>query len=561
MTALTYDVVRRLSLAQKRSLAEWQIENTRDGFIPAAIRRLPLETRLAFADSESLTQAWQRRELMRVQNSNLYFVQQYGSIEPPVGKPEPFYLWSAQVDVQRIIEREQRVVVGKARRLGLSWIGLHRALWLAGFNPYTEHARCLIFSKNLGDAGKLLDRVKRINDRLPPFLYRAVDGKDSASTFSVRSAEITSLPATEGAARQETATFVMLDEFAFVKNEKAPKIWTAVQPTIEGGGQVLVVSTGNGRVGDGAMFSQLFIDAQRGSNTMTPIFLPWSARPDRTREWLERERSNYESDEAFNAEYPETVDQMLAGDRSSQVYPIEGVNAAERAGARLWEDRKLLALMRDEGIEIGTDWGDFQTFTLYALPLPGGGLFVIDELLQSSTEPSAASWSILRHDPGDLRAPDGGKAHITESRTDSAPAGTNATYASVLVAAQDDPELRGRVPDQNMRVPFSKYKEGGGERAGVNTVGFLKWLLGNTAKRVDADGKVTTNAGILAIHPRCRVFLSQMRNLERDLQTGKVKKPPADPKHVEQGDHGPDALVALAASRAREWRATKESDE
>ena len=558
MTAIAE--IRSLSYAQKRALAEWQIENTR-GFVPAAIRRLPVETRLALADSDTLTAAWQERERRRVQASNTYFVEQYGSIEPPVGNPEPFYLWESQLDVQRIIEREKRIIVGKARRLGLSWIGLHRALWLAGFNPDTQHARALIFSKNLGDAGKLLDRVKRINERLPPFLYREPTGKDSASTFAVRQAEVTSLPATEGAARQETATFVMLDEFAFVKNGQAPKIWTAVQPTIEGGGQVLVVSTGNGHVGDGAMFAQLFKDAQAGRNSMTPIFLPWSARPDRTAEWLEAERSNYESDEAFNAEYPETVDQMLEGDRAVRVYPIEGVNAAERAGRSLWEDERLIGMMRDEGIEIGTDWGDFQTFSLYALPLPGGGLYVIDELVQSATEPSHASWTLLRHDPGGLRAPDGGKAHITESRTDSAPAGTNATYASVLVAAQTDPELRGRVPDQNLRVPFSVYKEGGGERRGVNTVAYIKWLLRNSAARVDADGTVTVNAGLLAVHPRCRVLLAQLRNLERDPQTGKVKKPPADPKHVEQGDHGPDALVALAASRAREWRATKESDE
>lgn len=558
---LTKEVLATLTYADKLALAEWQLANTSNRFVPAAIRRMPLETRLALARSDELTATWQRREQLRCQKSNAYFVLQYGSVEPPVGDPEPFHLWDSQLDVQRIIERELRIIVGKARRLGLSWIGLHRALWLAGFNPETQHARALIFSKNLGDAGKLLDRVKRINERLPPFLSLEVGGKDSASTFAIRQAEITSLPATEGAARQETATFVMLDEFAFVRNEAAAKIWTAVQPTIEGGGQVLVVSTGNGHVGDGAMFAQLFKDAQAGRNSMTPIFLPWNARPDRTPEWLESERRNYESDEAFNAEYPATVDQMLAGDRAVRVYPIEGVNAAERYGRKLWEDERTLRLMRDEGIEVGTDWGDFQTFSVYALPLAGGGLYVIDELMQASTEPQDASWRILRHDAGDLRAPDGGKAHIVESRTDSAPAGTNASYASVLVAAQRDPELVGRVPDQNMRVPFSKYKEGGGERSGVNTVAFIKWLMRNSAKHVDADGNLTSGASVLAIHPRCKVLLAQLRNLERDPNTGKVKKPPADPKHVEQGDHGPDSLIALAASRAREWRATKESDE
>lgn len=554
---ITAEVVRQLSYEDRVALAEWQQANTSNGFVPAAIRRMPVDARLQLAHSEELTLAWRRRELLRCQSNNAYFIEQYGSIEPPIGFPEPFYLWDSQLEALIVIATHNRVVVLKARRLGLSWLVLHRALWIAGFNPDTQHARILILSKNLEDAGKLLDRVKRINDRLPPFLHRAPAGEDSKRTLAIRDAEITVLPATEGAARQETATLVVLDEFAFVKNEQAPKIWTAVQPTIEGGGSLVVVSTGNGRNGNGEQFANIYLDAAAGKSTTTPIFLPWNARPDRTAEWREQERTNYESDEAFNAEYPATEEEALAGDRVAHVYPPEGIAAAEKIGAALWEDQRLLLAMRDEGIEIGTDWGDFQTFTVYALPLPGGGVYIIDELLQASTEPQDASWTILRRDPADLRAHDGKKAHIVESRTDSAPAGTNSSYESVIVAAQNEPELKGRVPTQNLRVPFSKFKQGGNERYGVNTVAFLRWLFKRSAKHVAEGGTLTAGAGLIAIHPRCRILLSQLKNLERDPDTGKVKKPSADPKKPDKGDHGPDATVALCAPRAAEWTATK----
>lgn len=558
---LTADVVQALSYEDRVALAEWQQANTSNGFIPAAIRRMPVDARLALAHSEDLTLAWRRRELLRCMANNAYFIEQYGSIEPPIGFPEPFYLWDAQLEALRVIEAYNRVVVLKARRLGLSWLVLHRALWIAGFNPSTQHARILVLSKNLEDAGKLLDRVKRINDRLPPHLHRKPAGEDSKRTLAIRDAEITVLPATEGAARQETATLVVLDEFAFPKNGAAAGIWKAIQATIEGGGSLVVVSTGNGRVGNGATFAQIYLDAAAGRSSTTPIFLPWHARPDRTEEWRAQERTNYESDEDFNAEYPATEEEALSGGKARRVYSPEGVAAAERLGAALWEDQRLVAAMRDEGIEIGTDWGDFQTFTVYALPLPGGGVYIVDELLQASTEPQDASWTILRHEAAGLRAHDGGKAHIVESRTDSAPAGTNASYESVIIAAQSDAELRGRVPTQNLRVPFSKYKQGGGERYGVNTIAFLRWLFKRSAKHVAEGGSLTAGAGLIAIHPRCRILLAQLRNLERDPDTGKVKKPSADPKHPEQGDHGPDATVALCAPRAAEWTATKGTDE
>jgi hypothetical protein len=553
LTSLSYD--------EKVALASWQQERTgRDGFVPAAVRRLPLASRQRLAYSEETTIAWEQRERHRVSRDVFYFIVQYGSIEPPKGKPTPFELWVAQRAALELLTSERRVYFLKARRLGLSWLVLHYALWLLGYAEGEENSRILVLSKNQSDAGKLLQRVKRINDRLPLFLRAPTTGADSTTTFALRSGEIMVLPATEGAARQETARAVILDEFGFPKNGVAGPIWTAVQPTIEGGGQLFVVSTGNGETGDGATFAQIWKEAQAGSSDGVAVFLPWHARPDRTEEWRERERKNYESDEAFNAEYPETPEQALAGDRSIKVYPLAGINAAERIGRELWDSAGMRALT-EEGVEIGTDWGDFQTFTTYALPLPGGGIYVIDELVQPHVEPQRAAWNILRHDPGALRARDGGKLHAVASRADSAPAGTNSTFVAVLEAAWQDEDLRNRIPESHTRVAFSKYKQGGNETRGVNTVAFLKWLFRRSAEWVAGDGTIDELHGVIAIHPRCRLLLAQLRNLERDPDDGKVIKPSLDPKHPERGDHGADSLIPTASVRAIEWTAQKESDE
>jgi hypothetical protein len=143
-------------------------------------------------------------------------------------------------------------------------------------------------------------------------------------------------------------------------------------------------------------------------------------------EWREAQRADYLSDEEFLAEYPETPAQALAGDRSVHVYPIDGLAAAEYLGGELASSPAYLSLI-DEGIEIGTDWGDFQTFTVYAVALPGGGVYIIDELVQAHVEPGEASSALLRHAPAGLV-----EVRFTASRADRSPDGTNTTYVRVL---------------------------------------------------------------------------------------------------------------------------------
>lgn len=526
------------------SIVDWRRANSgAGGFLPAIIQTLPLSSQQELATNAEYRAAWEARELERVSRSPRYFLESYGSVEPPRGSPAPFALWPAQVEALDVIRTDSKVWVLKARRLGLTWLALHYAYWLAAFAEDGTDGRILVFCKHKADASKLLDRVKSIHSRLPPFL-RPATGKDSATTFSLpdRRVELVTLAGTEAAARQETASLVILDEYAFTRNGSARGVWTAVQPTIEGGGQLIGISTGNGRTGDGETFATVWDEAIAGRSGVTPIFLPWNARPDRTTEWREAQRQDYLSDFEFYAEYPETSDQALAGLAALSVYPLDGVSAAERIGKTL---DPLTLLSPGVGLELGIDWGDTQTFGVYALALPGGGVYILDEKVLAQTEPSDAARQLLGHQvPGLEDVP------ITHTRADAAPAGTNRTFVSVLAAT---------LPDvSHQRVPFSQYKEGGGERRGVNTVGYIRSLLESS---ITATAETAaTSGGLIVIHPRCVRLLNQLRSLERDTTTGKVRKPALDPSDLSKGDHGPDAMVALMAVRATKWQARAHRD-
>jgi hypothetical protein len=569
-----------LSPTEKRALAAWTLSNAGgeggELFVPNAVRRLPLEERLGYALNPPAAAAWQVRERRRVVASPVYFSEAYGHLQGNVGPPIPFDLWPlvdraaelaigarTQAEVLDVLWRERRVLMLKARQLGMTWLVLHYAYWVLAFRTDTPRARILALSKHGGDASKLLERTRRIRELLPPFLRHdeAKDTRGSKSELELEGrGKMLSLAGDPAAARQETATLALVDEAAFVRNQQAGPTLTALASTIGEEGQEIVLSTGNGQTGDGEAFAEEVGKALRGDSDRVFVFLPADTDPRRDDAWRDKEIRNYRSDEDFEQENPRTVEHALGGQGIVRIYPARHLQAAREIGQAIadldggdWRRR----LAEAEGHEIGTDWGDFQTFTTWGVGLPRAGLYVVDELLQRTTEPTEASEAIL-----DYAVEGEPPGRVVRSSADAAPPGTNRTYARVLSKRRG--REPGRWPDTHVLVPFGVYKQGGSGKKGVNTVGYLQYLLRQAWLFTQRDGwqdRIHEAGGLLAIHPRCKTLLVQMGELEKDPKTGKVKKPTPDPKRPEKGDHGPDSLVAMAHRRAELHAAVIEADQ
>jgi len=226
---------------------------------------------------------------------------------------KPFLLWPAQRQVLELLGEHHRVVVLKARQLGLTWVCLAYLLWHVLLHPAAVIG---IFSRREEDAQELLDfRLKGMYDRLPP-LFREHPGAAVYENSKTRwvlanGSTVMAFPTTGG--RQYTFSVVLVDEADFQPD--LPALLSAVEPTVAAGGQILLVSSTNKDL-PLSRFKSIYRAARVGENRWTPVFLPWTARPDRDSTWYAGQVKDCLSHtgalDDLHQEYPETDSEALA---------------------------------------------------------------------------------------------------------------------------------------------------------------------------------------------------------------------------------------------------------
>lgn len=243
-------------------------------------------------------------ELAKCAADVAFFIHHFGWIDDSQGHGEgggtmPFHLWPAQVQVAWQFMLQRLVLILKARQLGISWLCCGYALWLCLFQPGKV---VLLFSKGQAEANELLRRIKVLYARLPPWMRDALPAvaRDNSTEFGfANGSRVQSLPATESAGRSLTASLVILDEAAFL--QFADALYTALKPTIDAGGQLIILSTANGV---GNLFHKLWTRAQAGQHGFHAIFLPWWARPGRDAAWYAAQLAEYTDPQMVKQEYP-----------------------------------------------------------------------------------------------------------------------------------------------------------------------------------------------------------------------------------------------------------------
>ena len=189
-------------------------------------------------------------------------------------------------------------------------------LWLCLFHP---GRLILIFSIGQTEANEMLRRVKAMHQRLPDAIRAALPALDKNNTEEMtwlNESRIQSLPARRTAGSGFTASLVILDEFA--KNPWASEIYTAVKPTIDGGGKMIILSSANGI---GNPFYDLVDRATKGEGRFAFRFLPWTAHPDRDAAWYAATEADAISSAHHRQEYPATPTEAFDASGAERFLP------------------------------------------------------------------------------------------------------------------------------------------------------------------------------------------------------------------------------------------------
>lgn len=247
---------------------------------------------------------YQTNECIKVYESFLYFVLNYCWIEDKeTSQAVPFKLWDSQRGILKDFLSAYRLVILKARQLGLTWLCASYVLWLCITKPLQL---VIVISAKEDWAIEFLDRVKFQLNRLPPWMCPKID-KITGQNLSFQHrddlvSEIKSLATTPEGAQSKTPTLLILDETA--RNRYIKEIWASSKPGIDAAkGRIILISNS---IKDGVGWSwtrDIFTKSMTGVNDFTRIFMPWWDRPGRSREMV--------FDEDTKEDRPEFILQQL----------------------------------------------------------------------------------------------------------------------------------------------------------------------------------------------------------------------------------------------------------
>ena len=229
----------------------------------------------------------QEAEWRKCQRSEVYFLENYWHIAHPAHGRILFKLRGAQSEALRRWESNRYSLTLKARQIGWTTLVSAHQFWLAFFH---DDQNIIDLSRTERESILLLRKTKYGFKHLPVWMVER--GPQSLMEHQQRmgfdnGSQITSMPSASDPARGESATLVVVDEWAFLPNPE--EAWASIEPVADVGGRIIGLSTANG---SGNFFHQLWNGASTGNNKFDAMFFPWSASEDRDEAWYEGKKDS-----------------------------------------------------------------------------------------------------------------------------------------------------------------------------------------------------------------------------------------------------------------------------
>jgi hypothetical protein len=256
-----------------------------------------------------LAELRQEAEWRKCVRDETYFLQTYWHIAHPAHGRILFALRQAQAKAIKHWAKNRYSLTLKARQIGWSTLVAAHQFWLAFFHA---DQNIIDLSRTERESVLLLRKSKYGFSHLPKWMVER--GPKSLLDHQQRmgfanGSQIVSLPSASDPARGESATLIVVDEWAFLPSPE--EAWSSIEPVADVGGRIIGLSTANG---SGNFFHQLWVGSTTGSNKFESMFYPWSATEDRGDAW-----------------YQEKIESMLPW-QLSQEYPTTPEEAFVKSG-------------------------------------------------------------------------------------------------------------------------------------------------------------------------------------------------------------------------------------
>ena len=234
-----------------------------------------------------LTELRQEAEWRRCEKDESYFLRKYWHIAHPAHGRILFDLRRAQADALEHWSENRYSLTLKARQIGWTTFVAALQFWLAYFN---DDQKIIDLSRTERESVLLLKKTKYGFKHLEPWLLergpQSLIEHQQKMGFS-NGSQITSMPSASDPARGESASLVVVDEWAFLPNPE--EAWASIEPVAAVGGRIIGLSTANG---SGNFFHHLWTGAVTGNNRFDAMFFPWSASEDRDESWYESKKQS-----------------------------------------------------------------------------------------------------------------------------------------------------------------------------------------------------------------------------------------------------------------------------
>lgn len=227
-----------------------------------------------------------KQEYIKCLSNAEYFIQKYVYIQMTNGGRGKFMLYAFQKKLLYLMNTKDRLIILKSRQLGITTLSAAYALWLMMFK---RDQSILALAPDQDKARAILDKISFAYDELPSWLLTLADAHSTENNkLRITLSNGSKAQAASGspkASRGKTATFLVLDEAAFIDTEPEAT-WAAAQQTLSTGGTAILLSTPNGT---GNIFNKLYTEAEMGENEFVPVKLKWNVHPDRDQAWRDRQ--------------------------------------------------------------------------------------------------------------------------------------------------------------------------------------------------------------------------------------------------------------------------------